>query len=653
MKKAFFITATDTDVGKTFVSASLLKAFLDENLDAVAIKPVQSGCENGVAPDVLQYAKINSRNDFAPLYALNFASSPHLAAQKENIAIDLEKIFSYCQKFIAQFSCTIIEGAGGVFVPLNDKECIFDLIKKLEIPVILVAKNELGALNQILLNIENFQNHGINLSAIVLNFHDKNDEICASNLAYLKDKFDGFIITLPPNLIVQKAALCFKDFVKNFSPQTAQIDLNFDKNHLFHPYTSSILPLKTHGVTFAKGTKIHTTSGILIDAMSSWWCAYNGYNDARLNKAAICQINKFSHIMFGGFTHEAAINLGKKLLEILPKSPKFSQNDANALSEIFYCDSGSVSVEVSLKMALQYQQNKNPKKDTILTVKGGYHGDTFGAMSVCDPQNGMHFMFGKILAKQLFMPRPSVKFGDAFDECALDEYKQIISKHKDQIAALIIEPIVQGAGGMWFYHENYLKFFRAICDEFDIVLIFDEIATGFGRTGEMFASNLAQIVPDIICLGKAITAGFMSFAATITSKKIANTICANERVFMHGPTFMANPLACSVALKNLEILQNSNFKERVKHIENIIKQNLTKCAKFSDVNDVRILGAIGVVEMKRNVNVENLQEFFVKNGVWIRPFAKNIYIMPPFCITNDEIIKICNTIYDAIKLKLY
>lgn len=683
MKKAFFVTATNTDVGKTFVSASLLKAFLDEKINAVAIKPVQSGCENGVAPDILEYKKVNPNNDFAPLYALNLATSPHYAAQKENITINLEKIVSYCNEFMAKFECIIIEGAGGVFVPLNENESIFDLIKELEIPVILVTKNELGAINQIILNIENFQNHGIEIAAIVLNFHDPNDEICASNLEYLKSKFSGFITTLEPNLTTQKAALSFKNFVQNFSPKPQEIDLNFDKNHLFHPYTSSINPLKTHGVTYAKGTKIHITNGVLIDAMSSWWCAYNGYNNALLNKAATAQINKFSHIMFGGLTHAPAINLGKKLLEILPKrceiqdefaefrintarnqfsqtnlpnnpsqQDKFAQSQ-DELNTIFYCDSGSVSVEVALKMALQYQQNKNARKNTIATIKGGYHGDTFGAMSVCDPENGMHFMFGKILAKQLFMPRPSVKFGGNFEISALDEYKKIIYAHKNEIAAIIVEPIVQGAGGMWFYHENYLKFLRQICDELDIILIFDEIATGFGRTGEMFASNLAHVVPDIICIGKAITAGFMSFAATITTKKIADTICQNDRVFMHGPTFMANPLACSVALKNIEMLQSSNFKDQVKHIENIISQNLAKCAEFNDVNDIRTLGAIGVIEMKRDVNVQNLQEFFVKNGVWIRPFAKNIYIMPPFCIKDYEILKICDTIYTSIKLKLY
>lgn len=643
MNKSFFITATNTDVGKTFVTSSLLKAFLDNGFKAAALKPVQSGCENGLAPDMEEYKKINPSNNFEPVYKLKYPSSPYYAAQKEQININLNEIYDYALNFINNHEVTLIEGAGGIFVPLSQDETIFDLIKILNLPVVLVCKNELGIINQILLNLEIFKNNGIKVACIILNFSDLNDEINASNLEYLKTKFEGFIINLENNLSYESASKKFYEFIKAYKFDDEKIDLEFDKNHLFHPYTSAIKPLKSYEVKYAKDNYIYISDKALIDGMSSWWCAYQGYNNTKLNQAAIKQINKFSHVMFGGLTHAPAINLGKKLLEILP----------NGMEQIFYCDSGSVSVEVALKMALQYQQNKNHKKTKFLTILGGYHGDTTGAMSVCDPQNGMHFMFNGILANQIFAPRPTCKFGEIFDENSLEDIKYIAFKNKEHIAAIIVEPIVQGAGGMWFYHENYLKFLRKVCDKIGALLIFDEIATGFGRTGEMFASNLAGVTPDIMCIGKALSAGYMSFAATISTKEVANMICQNDRVFMHGPTFMANPLACSVALENLEILSNLNFKEKVKNIEIFMKNELKKCYEFDIVKDVRVLGAIGVVEIKTDVNLEHIQEFFVKKGVWIRPFNKNIYIMPPFTIRKNELKTLCDAIYESIKTKAY
>lgn len=644
----FFVTATNTDVGKTFVTSSLLKAFLDENLSTIAIKPIQSGCTQDTLTDAMVYTKISSKNNFTPRYSLKFPSSPEYAAKKENIKIDFNEILKYCNDFLQNYENVIIEGAGGLFVPLNEKSYIIDLIQALNLPVVLVCKNELGVINQILLSIEALENRGLKLDLIVLNFSDLNDEISLSNLEYLKDKFNCDIINLEPNLNIQKASLKFRNFIKNYKKTDDFIDLEFDKNHLFHPYTSSIKPLKTYGVSNAKDSYIYIDdekfkNKALIDGMSSWWCAYLGYKNTDFNKAIIKQINKFSHVMFGGLTHAPAINLGKKLLNLMPKN----------MNKIFYSDSGSVSVEVALKMALQFQQNKNPNKTKIATFKGGYHGDTFGAMSVCDPITGMHSLFKNTLAKQIFMPKPISKYGFDFDEKSLIEMKKIIYENKDYIAAIIVEPIVQGAGGMWFYHENYLKFLREICYEIDALLIFDEIATGFGRLGEMFAYKIANVNPDIICIGKALTGGVMSFAATICSKEVADGICENDRVFMHGPTFMANPLACSVAIKSLEILENSNFKEKVKHIEKLLKDELMKCYDFQSVKDVRVLGAIGVVEIDKEVNTENIQSFFVENGVWIRPFGKNIYIMPHFTQNDKELKTLCNAIYNAIKFKKY
>ena len=642
-KSGFFITATNTEVGKTFVTAALLHACLSKSIDAVAVKPIQSGCENGTAPDVNEYAKVNPQNNFPPQYALAYPSSPYYAAQKEHITIDMQAVKVYCDTFLQSHALSLIEGAGGMLVPLTEHDMICDLVKMLNVPVILVCKNELGVLNQILLNLELCKYNGIDVACIVLNFHDPHDEICASNVDYLKSVFKGAVICVPKMNSPQEASAYFHQFITAHRPERDDIDIAFDTEHLLHPYTSALHPLKTYGVTFAKGNYIYTDEGSLLDGMSSWWCAYQGYNRKALNDAAITQLNRFSHVMFAGLTHAPAIDLGKKLLSILPKS----------MEHIFYCDSGSVGVEVALKMALQYQQNKNPQKTKIATIRGGYHGDTFGAMSVCDPISGMHFLFKDMLAQQIFLPRPSQRFSGDFDEAALEEMKRIVETHKDEIAALIVEPVVQGAGGMWFYHKEYLRFFRQICDACDILLIFDEIATGFGRTGELFACDLANVAPDIMCIGKAITAGYMSFAAVSANKKTVNGICENNSAFMHGPTFMANPLACAIAGKNIDLLLSSDFKAQVKRIERCLAAELPKCAEFDVVSDVRVLGAIGVVELTQKVDVQKAQTFFVRQGVWIRPFSNYIYIMPPFTVTQDELKRLCNAIYEAVKQKHY
>jgi len=642
-KGGFFITATNTEVGKTFVTAALLQACLTHTIDAVAVKPIQSGCENGTAPDVNEYAKVNPQNNFYPKYALAYPSSPYYAAQKEHITIDMQAVKAYCDPFLQSHALSLIEGAGGILVPLTEQDTVCDLMQMLGLPVILVCKNELGVLNQILLNLELCKHTGIEVACIVLNFHDPHDEICSSNVEYLQSVFKGAVICVPRMNSAQEASACFDHFITTYRQEPDVIDHAFDKEHLLHPYTSAVHPLKTYGVTYAKGNYIYTEAGRLLDGMSSWWCAYQGYNRKALNDAAIAQLNRFSHVMFAGLTHDPAINLGKKLLSILPKG----------MEHIFYCDSGSVAVEVALKMALQYQHNKNPQKTKIATISGGYHGDTFGAMSVCDPVSGMHFLFKDMLAQQIFLPRPSQTYSGNFDESALEEMKHIIEAHKDEIAAIIVEPIVQGAGGMWFYHTEYLRFFRQVCDAYGMLLIFDEIATGFGRTGELFACDLANVVPDIMCMGKAITAGYMSFAAVSANKKTVNGICEHNGAFMHGPTFMANPLACAIAVKNIELLLHTDFKAQVKRIEQCLTAELRKCAEFDAVRDVRVLGAIGVVELTQKVAVQKAQTFFVQQGVWIRPFNNYIYIMPPFTVTQDELKKLCNAMYEAVKQKQY
>ena len=409
--------------------------------------------------------------------------------------------------------------------------------------------------------------------------------------------------------------------------------LEYDRKNIWHPYTSLTQPLPVYPVESATGVRIKLAGDReLVDGMSSWWCAVHGYNHPILNNAIKTQMDRAAHVMFGGLTHEPAISLARRLTDIAPRG----------LEKVFFCDSGSVSVEVALKMALQYWQALGkPEKTRFLSLEKGYHGDTFGAMSVCDPVTGMHSLFSGFLRQNLFVPSP----GCAFDEPCLDihlqKIKSILNEQGSEIAAFILEPIVQGAGGMRFYSPKYLEKVRQLCNEFEVLLIADEIATGFGRTGKLFACEHAGISPDIICLGKALTGGYLSLAATICTEKTASTICsAHPGVFMHGPTFMGNPLACSVALASIDLLISRGWKEKVASIENQLKKELAPCRDLAGVMDVRVLGAIGVIEMNKNIDVEAAQKLFLEMGVWIRPFLNLIYIMPPYIINSDDISRL-------------
>ncbi len=748
-KNGVFITGIDTDVGKTVITAGLLRSFLCLEADrtkrtaasaateshtlpqAVAFKPIQTGCTRNAdgtlsAPDADFYSKVvadlpAAHPVVAPvLFPFAIPCSPHLAAAREGTRIDPAKIIQAVEKLQQAGLFPLIEGAGGLYVPINEQSSMLDLMADLGLPVILVAANRLGVINHVLLSLNALQSRGVAVAGIIMNHpahiemsmedSEHNDLILRDNIATIRKLSQVPVFEEIPHLhhinsleedgsekqktnwrqLAQLLSCVAETLASNHfspsrqespwdnteahvpdSPNHLQISppsstssmgnihglnncapkrlenssealIYFDKKHIWHPYTSALSPLPAREATRTKGCRIYLRDGsTLIDGMASWWCAIHGYGHPRLVAAMQRQSAEMSHIMFGGLTHKPAVDLARKLLPLLPEG----------LEHIFFADSGSVAVEVAMKMALQYWQatESQTEKQFFLTPRGGYHGDTIGAMSVCDPVNGMHTLFSGILPRQIFVERPTCRFDQDFDPHSTKELETVLNARHHEIAALILEPIVQGAGGMWFYHPEYLHRARELCDHYGVLLILDEIATGFGRTGKLFASEWSGISPDIICLGKALTGGCLTLSATVASRRIAHGISANGGVFMHGPTFMGNPLACAVANESLDILLQSDWRNNIASLEKHLTNGLAPCRDLPGVADVRILGGIGVVEVQSPVDMVKIQDFFVENGVWIRPFGRLIYLMPPYIATEQDIESLTGAIVAAIK----
>ncbi len=676
-QKGIFIAGTGTNVGKSVVTAALSRAlYMVGHAGHIPIKPVQTGVSNPQDADVALYTAahvgLNSNKTIPAgqtLYSFTLPASPHLAAAQQWGAeqeLDAQDIVAQVQDFLSEMP-VLLEGAGGLFVPLNAHETFLDVICALHFPVVLVVQNTLGALNTTLLSLEALRQRNISVLALIcVDTDGKGAEellVRADNVLYLREHAPELLVLEMPYIqdLQKNSAILWDKAAESLLPLATEIrrlwempstpafqashdTVAWDKAHLWHPYTSIVEPLPVYEVSHTEGMYIHLRNGkALIDGMASWWCAIHGYGQADLVRACQHQVQRMAHVMFGGLTHVPAVQAGQKLLALVP----------TALQHVFWADSGSVAVEVALKMALQYQQGKGQKQRIkILSPRGGYYGDTLGAMSVCDPINGMHGLFSHVLPQHIFIQRPACPFNGQddcpFDSASLQPLEEAFAVHGESMAACILEPIVQGAGGMYFYHPRYVQRARQLCNEYGVLFICDEIATGFGRSGKLFACEWAQITPDILCLGKALTGGMMTLAAALCTQKVAQGICAEGQVFMHGPTFMANPLACAVASAALDVFVQSPWQVRVARIAEELQEGLAPCKACAAVKNVRVLGAIGVVEMKVPVNTAKLQAFFVEQGVWIRPFAKLIYVMPPYIASTQEIKTLCNAIVASI-----
>ena len=666
------LTGTDTDAGKTAITAALARVATDRGLRALIIKAVQTGCTrdaagNLLAPDLAVYREACPKAEILACALFEPACSPHLAARQAGTALSAGALAEDVRKAVRASAAELVllEGAGGLLTPLNEQETLADLFSALGWPLLLVGANKLGVVNHALLSLTLARSRNLPVPGFVLTapcpaeadtaaIRADNAAIiaalsrcpCLADIGFVAalhsadsqtrtQGWAGLAEAVHPVLESMQPARDTKMSVRNVEL------LYFDQKHLWHPYTSVLKPLPTREAVSTLGAHIRLRDGReLVDGMSSWWCAVHGYRHPRLMEALREQAGRMPHVMFGGLTHEPAVDLARKLLEIAPSETiAATGTGSSALRHVFFADSGSVAVEVAIKMALQYQRAVgHPERSRLLTIRGGYHGDTLGAMSVCDPVTGMHGLFSALVPQQVFAPRPECRFDAPYDPASAEAFATLLAERAGDIAAVILEPVLQGAGGMWMYHPDYLRRVRELCREHGCLLILDEIATGFGRTGRLFACEHAGVAPDILCLGKALTGGVMSLAATVATAEVAEGLSRDGGVLMHGPTFMANPLACAVAGASLDLLAEGGWRSDVPRLERLLRQGLEPCRTAPGVAGVRILGAVGVLEMDAPVNVERLQAYFADAwNVWIRPFSKLVYVMPPYVSRDEDI----------------
>ncbi|MBR2838426.1 MAG: adenosylmethionine--8-amino-7-oxononanoate transaminase [Kiritimatiellae bacterium] len=635
-----FVSGIDTDVGKSVVTGVLARRLREAGRDAITVKLVQTG-NVGRSEDVELHRRlmggVRFPEDDAGLTApqvFAFPASAELAARLEGRRVDLRRIVGSVNACARRHEVVLVESAGGLFVPLTAKTLAIDLAARERWPVVLVTNGRLGSVNQTLAAVEALLRRGMELRKVVYDWAPGVDPTIDADTPRAIERVmrqwgvDAPVealgrVDVPPD----GAAL-----------RSAEAVRRYDRRRVWHPYASLKDPPPVRVAVAASGTDVVLADGRrLVDAVSSWWCAAHGHDHPAIVEAIRRQSREMCHVMFGGFTHAPAVALAERLAAAAPRG----------LDRVFFADSGSIAVEVAVKMALQYQHARGRLRRTkMLALKGGYHGDTACAMALSDP-DGMHTLFAGMMPRHFFADKPSVPFGGRWVASAGDSLREAVRRHRDEIAGIVCEPVLQAANAMNFYHPDYLKLMRSLADENDFVLVFDEIAAGFHRTGPRWAAEAAGVRPDVMAVGKALTGGHITLAATLASAKVADTI-SNGRpgAFMHGPTYMANPLACAAGVASLDLFAKSDYKASVRRIEGELRAGLEPARALPNVRDVRVLGAVGVIEVGRMPARADIDRVIDAHGVWLRPFSNFIYTMPPLVSDTATVGRIAAAMLD-------
>lgn len=656
MEKIYFVSGIDTGVGKSFATGAMARFLRERGVAVTTLKLVQTGNE-GFSEDIALHRTImgveptaEDRELITAPQIFKFPSSPHLAAELESRKFEPSAVDAALETLLKKYSPVLVEGAGGLAVPLSGEELTIDFAAARSWPLILVSSGRLGSLNHTILSIEAAAARNMRVAGVVYNYCDEADPVIDRDTprmiirALERHGYPPALVRLdkivPGGKVTSDFSAIFgmdgtrESFRKKMVMSDYKLHRNLERDRkvLWHPYASATNPPPVFFASGAAGTRIRISEGkTLIDGVSSWWCMCHGHNHPHIVEMIRRQAESLTQVMFAGFTHEPAIRLAEQVNRRTPPG----------LKKLFFVDSGSVAVECALKLAIEYQQAAGfPARRRFATVRGGYHGDTFAAMSVSDP-GGMHRMFSGMTAENFFAPRPECRFGDEWDPEDFAAMERLLDEHARETAAVIIEPIFQGANGMRFYHPQYLRELRRACTERGILLILDEVATGFGRLGRFFAAEYAEVVADIVCIGKGLTGGALPLAAVISSEAVAERVSDGDPgILMHGPTFMANPLACAAGCASLELFDEYDWRLRVREIESALRSGLGALRTEDNVADVRVLGAVGVLELRRMPTPERVHAAALESGVWLRPFGSWLYTMPPFITPPEEIGRI-------------